>query len=761
MSSLAPSRLLRPGNKSFLGSFCLGIQLLTLYAANIYAAAPALDNWYVSNGEVTSPCPTGAVSCKYTTADNGFLMRKVVMSASNNYWQYIMTDPNATGTPVNDAFSPTGLNFSNESIIRADNAGIGTTVTSEQYQKTLVAESKMNAANIEDRWSQVAYISTGLGWGISFEENLTQIDWTAGPNNPEVLFDSMHKAKGNLGSFGGVKDFNQILTQDIWQGTDMTQKFQYQVDALPRAHALGTAFPLLPGGSNGGDLQTGSVRGARNRPLRATYVGQRVASNTATPSLFSYTSFRDRLSYQTYTAANITELSSLKTANPLASNFNRYFTFDGAFTYGPDPLFPANVFSINPNIDTPAPTVIPTVWASGPAVDVAVTAMNNNVASPLSGGTGTEGPPIAMGGWTVKNGVIKMDPCPGTVICGPVTVGAGFIQREILVIADGSIYYQNIITDSGATGDTATAPMLSADALNGEQLSFSPAIPDTYVSSFVPPPPSNPFVPGVLTFANETFVKRGGNGISNSTQIAGITRKRGSRALRTGNQFNGIYVTSYNYTPVEAMAQRTKLNTGWAQGSGAAPVVEIKQILGIDDSSMANNVNNGLATNMFLGWRAGGQFDFTKAANGATDYTVVSVPSQNKASGLYMRKIDGGVQTTSHALADPLLIPGGTNGGNIAWNSGDTIQALWWGDSYNFYSGVTWNGFAAYTNLTTGDRTSREQSLSGPRGAAVSTNQSGGGVSPNNPASWVAPFDTPAPPSIASNTVYWPGQPLW
>lgn len=319
------------------------------------------------------------------------------------------------------------------------------------------------------------------------------------------------------------------------------------------------------------------------------------------------------------------------------------------------------------------------------------------------------------------------------------------------MIADGSIYFQLIVTDTGATGDTATAPQLSAAALSGEQLTFA-AVPN---SSFVPPPPSDPFVPGVLTFANETFIKQGGgNGVANRSQVLGT--------YQTGNAIHGGGGTTvgYNYTPADGIAQRAVLNTGWVQGSGAAPVIEIKQILGFNDSSTATQVNNANAADMFLGWRAGSQFDFTMAANGATDYTVVSIPTQNKATGLYMRRIDGGVQTTNHALTDPLLIPGGTNGGNIAWDAGDTIQALWWGDSYNFYSGVARDGFTAYANLTTGERTSREQSLSIPNGFTGSSNQSGP-VSPNNPAAWVSPFDTPAPPSVSGNTIIWPDQPVW
>ena len=494
--------------------------------------------------------------------------------------------------------------------------------------------------------------------------------------------------------------------------------------------------------------------------LAATYVGQSVSNNTATPSLFGYTGFTAFKSRRRSTTSVSTTLSSLKNANP-AVNLNRLFTFDGLSTYGPNQLFPSNIFSINPNINAPAPIVTPTAWASGPPVDVAVSALNNNVASQLSGGAGTGGPPIPTGGWTVENGVIKMDPCPGTVVCGPVTVGDGFLQREVLVIADGSTYYQTIITDASVTGNTATAPTLTQAAVAGEQVTFPSPIP---ISQFTTPEPPDPFVPGALAFANETFVKRGGGGggISSRTQVADTFRKPGRWIIQGGK------VAGYQFTSAEVMAQRATINTGWAQGAGAAPVIELKQVLGIDDKSTSNNGHpNPLtdpvlpASGMFLGQHAGSQFDYTMASNGATDYTVAGVPTQHKPSAFYMRKIDGGVQTSSHSLTDPFLVPGGTNGGNIAWNAGDTIQALWWGEAYSFYTGRVRDSLTAYTNLTTGDRTSRAQALSAPNGGPAST--SGQGTSPNPPAAWVSPFDTPAPPSFNTylNGVIWPDQPPW
>ncbi len=757
--------LQRAGHRALFSAPCmLGLLLWVLMPDDGHAALPSLDGWNVSNGEITAPCPPQALACDYTTTDNGFLMRKVIMPSSSsrrpseNYWQYIMTDPGATGEPSDDPFSPTGLSFANESIIRADNIS-RPNASPSQSQKTIVAESIIDpVTNIEDRWSQVAYVDTPT-MIVTFDQRLEEIDWSGGVGSPEVLFDSSHKVSTVIGSgHGGIKDRDQVLTQDIWQGTDLTQKFQYQVDQTPAKHYTGTAYPILPGGSNGGDLPTGNF-GTKNYPLKATYIGQILSANPLSPQLFGYTAFRNHYSNEAQTTANFTDLTSLESANP-AVNINRLFTEN-------DPAIPPNtasnpllpLYSITPNINTPAPLVTPTAWASGAPVDVAVAALNNNVANPLSGGAGTGGPPIDLGGWSVGNGVIQLDPCPATVVCGPTIAGAGFAQREVRVIADGSTFYQTIITETSATGSTAIAPQLTQAGMTAEVTRFTP-IPS---SIFEPPPPSDPFVPGVLAFADESFVKSGGSG--------GIA-SRAQTVIGRGNPGSPMYtnlglIAGYIYPPAEPMAQRISLNTGWAQGTGAAPVVEIHQVLGFDDQSTSSGSSYPVAPGIFMGWEAGNQFDYTMAANGATDYTVVSIPSQHKASGLYMRKIDGGVQTTSHALTDPFLVPGGTNGGNIAWNPGDTLQALWWADYWSFFRGWTSNAFTAYTNLTTGDRTSRAQAFTRPNGAPFSRNRTDPPVTLNPPSPWVAPFDTPTPPSMPyasgyqGSTISWPGQPAW
>ena len=109
-----------------------------------------------------------------------------------------------------------------------------------------------------------------------------------------------------------------------------------------------------------------------------------------------------------------------------------------------------------------------------------------------------------------------------------------------------------------------------------------------------------------------------------------------------------------------------------------------------------------------------------------------------------MRQIDGGVQNTSHSVIDPFLIPGGTNGGNIEWTAGDSLSAMWTWANYDLYGPNAPNvniGTVAYTNLTTGERTSL-----------------GSTTMINPPSPWADPFATPAPPSSVGGVIAWPAQ---
>ncbi|MBI5450022.1 MAG: hypothetical protein HY940_01565 [Gammaproteobacteria bacterium] len=714
------------------------------------AGVQAYGGWTVTNGVIAAPCPTGALSCGQTIQDNGFLMRKVTPGlGAAPYYQYIMTALDATGSPDVSPFAANGLGFANETIALANNTPnnfSGTTIS----QKTLIAESWLRPDNTEDRWSLVATAAGGMG--VTLDQQVSQIDWSQGVAAPIELMSSRFRAKGLVAGGGGGVFFDLILTGSVNLGGSGVQKFQWQKDLQTGVtHTAGTGTPVLPGGSNGGDFTIYALGGVANQ-LYATWIGQ-TRTDTPAPAAFGQTAYTyygtGYINGALTSVVNETRLTSLDSANP-PSNINSYFA-------------PNTFFNEAPDIAAPPAPIVQTAWVT--PTDRAA-ARNDHVATPLalpSSGTGAGGPPMAMNDWTVTNGIITPGPCPLNMTCGETIAYDGFLQRAVYA-ADGTKYLQLIITDKNATGDPKVYPAVTTAAKAGETIALNPTWsviippgPGPYPTPLVPA--RQPFVPGLLTFANETFIRPGSEGIANSMKLAAFTESAGTWHWIT----NYLGAPTYNYRldydsyifsgGVQPLAISTVLNNGWAQGAGATPTLQIKQVLGLD-----GDPNGGArASNLFLGYKDGSQFDLTMAANGAKDYSFFAVTPRGQ--GQYFRVIEGGVQTTRHsAQTDPILVAGGTNGGTIDWLAGDSLSVLWWGgNSSGIYGvpGTGGSGFLSYTNLTTGERTSYSSTsrlktpLVNPRDPAPLSDP---------PSSWAAPFNLPAPP--AGSAFAWPGQNL-
>lgn len=689
-------------------------------------AAPPVQYgaWTVNNGVIDAPCPAEALSCEDPILDEGFMVRKITMpavyvagfeqSGPKSYFQYIMTDAGASGDPNNQPFEDGGLRFANETLSKASSAQHGSS-----YQKVTIAESTMDANNLEDRWFQTSTAETGfrngpvnvtldLGMNIEFDQQVRQIDWSD-PFNPVETLNSTIKGNGNTGG-GGTINFDLIITQDVALDPGV-QKFQWLKDNRTGNHIAGSGTPILPGGSNGGDFTTSGIGGVTNR-MTATWIGQLVDDVALELSPFSFTSYKYNGTYYVNppTLSSIfstTELLSFTSANP-PTNLNTYFS----------PNSTANFWDATQDVYAAPAPITPTAW-SNVAADY-VTARNDHVANPLSG-TGGGGPPLDLSSWTVANGVISADPCGLALTCGTAMVDNGFYQREI-IDGNGDRYFQTIITEANATGDPNVAPVYTTGGNAGS------------------------FNPGTMRYANESIISpTRGNGLSSRTQFAQGTEIWSE--AQTG-------ITYYPFVParttITPMAYSTTLNTGWAEGIGATPVMEVRQILGFDGSGA--NLGAALPGEAsFLGRRLGQEFNLTMASNGAKDYSMATVSYDAPRPQLqYMRQIEGGIQTTSHdATIDPFLIDGGTNGGNITWAAGDTISASYGWSNYSVYAPGAPRvniGIVSYTNLTTGERTSL------------------GSIDMGVPT-LIDPFADPAPPvwtGSGVNQVTWAGQdPTW
>jgi hypothetical protein len=419
---------------------------------------------------------------------------------------------------------------------------------------------------------------------------------------------------------------------------------------------------------------------------------------STTPDVFGYTS------YDKHTAGTS---STGGTVNPAGNTSLVSLTNPDPASWVIDPFGPA------PGMSAPDP-ISAVAWSAPTLVTGTIAAM-----TPLTDTT-PGGPPLDLDNWSVVEGLITAADCPPGAECGQAMVATDFYQREIT--KDGKRYFQTIITDGNATGTPATG--------NENYLAL--------VSPTVDYAPSS-LLPGVLTYANESFVQAGAQGLSAKQQIVDLENADAIYPLSPP-----IVVGEVTYTEIPITVARTlsftsaTLNTGWAQGGSANPTVQLAQLTTSDIDSAG-----GFPDSMMS------RFDMYGLSNGAKELKLAQDNGWfglTDELGFRMHQIDGALQNNTHLLVDPVLLP---DGGNIAWSPGDSIKAVWSGarafsGNAAFY-GVQYVGLTAYTNLTTGESV-----------ALTLNSDSGNSIFPDTgylaaeAASWVAPFNTsaPAPPGF-------------
>jgi hypothetical protein len=415
----------------------------------------------------------------------------------------------------------------------------------------------------------------------------------------------------------------------------------------------------------------------------------------------------------------------------------------------PFPLQATSLLSFNnPNavnwLDTPfgpietidsTHSVLPTAYVAPPTGLV-----GSGVSNPPPAGSYSSdplGPPIDFGQWTVSGGTITASYNPGTTGIS----GDGFLQRVIVV--GGQTYIQTVVADDGATGDPNAAPFTGSGS--GAALGFS----------------------------DENFVKVGvtdpsQRGVSDRMHIEkqDLAYLTVPAALMPGDGGQFVYTSL--------------LNTGWANGSPIAPVLQLNQHILVQDDKVNQLYNTSLDESFSM--KAG-------ATEADRDISMVSVVGTQEnaqstypfndpivcgllggtvtgsncvvaASGfnypvVFRSNIKSGVfQTTTHTTGDPLLFDiNGNPGQNIAWAPGDAVQATYVGALYQTPDifGDQSISANAYTNLTTGQRAEYNYVSYGPYplGAVVlpesysAINTFGGLLTPPPPWSYVYPAPPP------------------
>jgi len=257
---------------------------------------------------------------------------------------------------------------------------------------------------------------------------------------------------------------------------------------------------------------------------------------------------------------------------------------------------------------------------------------------------------VNFDGWTVSDGVID-SACPsvvGVASCEQSVEDNGFMQR-IIVMDDGKRYIQRIVTDLGANGD----------------------------------PNQEVFTANSLSFAMEDFVEMNRDYTANPIDYAshGITTK----FTVAESKMTGDIEERFSYA--------VRFDSGPQFDTGPA-IAGLDAYYSSTYSWMDSAYDVSTTTIQEIDWSQLGspeELFFSSA-------TIKNTPNQSSPRPEHIldqrinlgggdsqqfkyHLLQGSQQQTSHTLADPFLLPGGSNGGNFAYAAGDALSATWIGQS--------------------------------------------------------------------------------
>jgi len=274
----------------------------------------------------------------------------------------------------------------------------------------------------------------------------------------------------------------------------------------------------------------------------------------------------------------------------------------------------------------------------------------------IAGFSVTASAALTFGNWSVSNGDINPS-CPAGASCSPALVtGKGFLQRQ--VDDGGQSYFQTIITDANATGDSNS------------------------------PPP----------FADESFVKFTFSASGQSNTQGGIMDQ-----MHLNDAANGLVSTS-------------SLRTGsFGDGSGGNPEISLSQSV-VDEGDPAGRGDNFSTSFMFNRNQStdasgnvtihGTRLDITQGVG--LDTAVPQNPSSVGAdwgdwTEFALTRINGDMSTASGSATLPVGVgqsSSTTRGGTISWSPGNDIVVTWIGQRVSI--GTQGVQYAAYQSVQVG-----------------------------------------------------------
>lgn len=266
-------------SNSYKAASSAGVAALVLSGAAMAAAPTPFDGWSVTGGNVTTSvaCPSG-FSCASAVTGDGFFQRQITDNSSGaSYFQTIITDRGATGTPG----AGTGLAFSDESFVQTGNVG-GLADKSAIQDSTTTTDGFLT-----ETFGANTQVLTGWAGENGNDQvliNQFAIAEDTGEGAEDFRTDFWLEQTGQEGSIG--RNMRITSEVDILEATSTTeaqvQKFILSdlsggnVDAPGSVVIGGTTVEWLPGEN-----------------IKAIFVGQNMSDIVGVNQEFGYTSYEN------------------------------------------------------------------------------------------------------------------------------------------------------------------------------------------------------------------------------------------------------------------------------------------------------------------------------------------------------------------------------------------------------------------------------------------------------------------------------------
>ena len=703
-----------------------------------------VDSTGAINGEITADCPTdlygaNTVSCTDEVASDGMLQRQITISNSGDatydgtYVHFILIDNGAEGDPNAAYFSTDhgSLNFIGEDFVKMNNRGEGIAT------KQTIIESKFNPTTLlEDRFS--VDTTYKMGWArassglediwVDIKQNASQIQYTGdinactgGGGDPAYCADAptpLFTEDINVRSDGPALT-NTMVEIDQRMNLIDENNDGNAIQNFKHARVTGAAYvnltsddffgllngnPLLPGGTNGGNLIWGL-----GDELAATWVAY--LDDGTFNSDFGLTRYENK------TDATETELVAVNPADQ-----DQLEAGGGIYSYSPTGV--------------PALDAILVTYDGQPLWNLIWRSLGGSMYEPLFAGAELNSyvTPVSMTDLLAQNpsvvmGAANPDYIPNSDPTLPAAQNAAYFHPSdgdySLWYVSNGVFYKNAALDPIdcplAADYCAPTPTVNEDGLyqrqfwiNGIQYTQTIVVADSSVTG---DPTISDHSAGYLAFYNESFVKTDNN-VGTATGIAART---------TIDDHNPD--TSYQLAnPVTfdmpedsgTFVQQTALNAGWANqgqvGGAVDPRIKVHQTYDVTDAIQIGAVSLHEEFNM----ETGEDQNNKKIEHYSSVGTREGGDGFNQPIEFRSITVTGAYQNTESLVGDPFTMVGNGTlalpaGDSMLWSTGDALQATWVGGEYATFSPtVTVVGTTSFANLTSGDRVSYTSLVSPP-----------------------------------------------